>query len=112
MSQHYEDENGDHRFKKWTQWSIAAKIASILAAIILIPAFFTLFTAITMWLWNWLMPEIFKLPAITFWQSAGLLVLTHILFKGGHLRHSGRSHWKKRKIREHMAESQPEPKPL
>lgn len=114
MSHYYEDEDGDRhrRFKKWTQWSIAAKVASIVAAMVLIPVFFSLFTVITMWLWNWLMPVIFKLPAITFWQSAGLLLLSHILFKGGQLRHSGRSHWKKRKIREHMAEGTPESKPL
>jgi hypothetical protein len=34
-----------------------------------------------MWLWNWLMPAIFKLPAITFWQAVGLLVLSQLLLK-------------------------------
>jgi hypothetical protein len=34
-----------------------------------------------MWLWNWLMPELFRLPRINFWQAVGLLVLSHILFK-------------------------------
>jgi hypothetical protein len=34
-----------------------------------------------MWLWNWLMPALFKLPRIDFWQAVGLLVLSHILFK-------------------------------
>jgi len=33
-------------------------------------------------LWNWLMPEIFKLPAISFWQAMGLLVLSRILVGG------------------------------
>ncbi|HPG40107.1 MAG TPA: hypothetical protein PLP19_10085 [bacterium] len=32
-------------------------------------------------LWNWLMPTIFGLATITFWQAWGLLVLSHILFK-------------------------------
>jgi len=36
--------------------------------------------AVTMWLWNWLMPVIFGLPTIGFWQALGLLVLTSILF--------------------------------
>ena len=35
----------------------------------------------TMWLWNWLMPIIFKLPEITFWQALGLNVLSAIFFK-------------------------------
>ena len=36
----------------------------------------------TMYLWNWLMPLLFKLPAITFLQAIGLLVLSKILFGG------------------------------
>jgi len=34
-----------------------------------------------MWLWNWLMPTIFNLPEITFWQAIGLNLLSTILFK-------------------------------
>jgi hypothetical protein len=33
-----------------------------------------------MLLWNALMPDIFHLPPITFWQSLGLLLLSKILF--------------------------------
>lgn len=32
-------------------------------------------------LWNWLMPTIFNLPTITFWQAMGLNILSSILFK-------------------------------
>ena len=32
-------------------------------------------------LWNWLMPMIFNLPEITFWQACGLQLLSIILFK-------------------------------
>ncbi len=32
-------------------------------------------------LWNWLMPQIFNLPMITFWQALGLNMLAGILFK-------------------------------
>ena len=40
-------------------------------------------------LWNWLLPSLFGLPAITFWQALGLLVLARLLFggfwgRGGH----------------------------
>jgi hypothetical protein len=31
-------------------------------------------------LWNWLMPDIFGLTTITYWQSLGLLALSWILF--------------------------------
>lgn len=34
-----------------------------------------------MLLWNWLMPDIFNLPQIGFWQAVGLQVLSTLLFK-------------------------------
>ena len=34
-----------------------------------------------MLLWNWLMPIIFLLPKIGFWQAVGLNILSGILFK-------------------------------
>lgn len=35
-----------------------------------------------MLLWNWLMPMIFGLTTLTFWQSFGLMLLCSFLFKG------------------------------
>jgi len=32
-------------------------------------------------LWNWLMPTIFNLPYITFWQACGLQLMATLLFK-------------------------------
>lgn len=41
-----------------------------------------LFMAVpVMLLWNWLMPEIFGLIEISFWQALGLCVLSSALFK-------------------------------
>jgi hypothetical protein len=37
---------------------------------------------VVMSLWNWLLPPLFALRPITFWQALGLLVLTKILFGG------------------------------
>ena len=34
-----------------------------------------------MLLWNWLIPEIFGLSEITFWQAIGLNILCTILFR-------------------------------
>ena len=45
-------------------------------------AVFAAFTAITMLLWNALMPAIFGLTAITFWQALGLMILARLLFGG------------------------------
>jgi hypothetical protein len=45
-------------------------------------------------LWNWLMPPIFGLPLLTFWQAVGLLALGWIFFGSwrGFGRYSGRWH--------------------
>lgn len=40
------------------------------------------FSAVAMLLWNALVPDIFGLPALNYWQTAGILVLTRI-FLGG-----------------------------
>jgi hypothetical protein len=32
-------------------------------------------------LWNWLMPTIFNLPMISFWQALGLNIMSGILFR-------------------------------
>lgn len=57
------------------------------------------FPAVTMFLWNWLIPTLFSGPVITYWQALGLILLSKILFSGGHggHRHSKRDHshtWK------------------
>jgi len=55
-------------------------------AILLVAALVILLVAIiigfpVMWLWNWLMPTLFGLTKITFWQAWGLSVLCGFLFK-------------------------------
>jgi positive regulator of sigma E activity len=66
---------------------------------VIIAAFMALlFGFVVMWLWNWLMPDIFGLKTITFWQAWGLVVLSHILFKSfpHHKEHQHDEHWKKK----------------
>jgi hypothetical protein len=47
---------------------------------------FLVFIALMVWavqaLWNGLMPDIFKLGTVTYWQALGLMVLSWILFRG------------------------------
>jgi hypothetical protein len=54
--------------------AIAAVIGMIAIAIVLLGYPLML-------LWNWLIPNIFGLPEITFWQAIGLNFLSTILFK-------------------------------
>ena len=41
-----------------------------------------LFTFVVMWLWNWLVPELFNGPVLSYWQTLGLFILSKILFSG------------------------------
>lgn len=54
--------------------------------LVFVPLFCVAFVVVlglaVMLLWNWLMPELFGLQSINFWQAAGLLVLCKILFGG------------------------------
>lgn len=43
-----------------------------------------LFAIPVYFLWNALMPELFRLPVITFWQALGLTILCGLLFKSNH----------------------------
>src|SRR5260370_37310294 len=49
----------------------------------------TLLGFVIMHLWNWLMPSLFGLNVITFWQALGLFVLGKLLLGGFHRHHGG-----------------------
>ena len=56
-------------------------IQTILTAILIVAVTAIILGLPLMWLWNWLMPTIFGLSEITFWQACGLQLLATILFK-------------------------------
>jgi len=59
----------------------------------------------TMYLWNWLMPELFHLPTIDFYHAIGLVILSKILFGG----FRGRGHWERKRMwKEKWASMTPE----
>lgn len=51
---------------------------------------------LVMLLWNWLMPALFGLSPLTFWQALGLLALCRILFGGLGLHSSAGSRMRRR----------------
>jgi hypothetical protein len=57
---------------------------------------FSAFSFLIMSLWNWLMPGVFGLHLITFWQAAGILFLCKILFGGFRPRFGPGMHWRRR----------------
>lgn len=63
------------------QFTTAETLAKILLAFSVIALLGVLLGLPLQLLWNWLMPTIFGLPTITFWQAMGLNILASILFK-------------------------------
>jgi len=77
------------------------RIGMIIGGIVLAAALALVFGLLVMLLWNWIMPEVFGLNPLTYWQSWGIVLLAHILFKAGGPRdhNHSRSHddaWKDR----------------
>jgi hypothetical protein len=64
-------------------------------------------TFVVMSLWNVLMPAIFAVKAITFWQALGLLALSKILF-GGFRSFPGGGRGSRRRMFERWEEMTPE----
>jgi hypothetical protein len=60
-------------------------------------------------LWNAIIPHLFSVPTLDFWQAAGLLILCRILF-GGWRRGGWHSHggWRARMWRQHWESMTPE----
>jgi hypothetical protein len=74
------------------------RIAGLVVMGVIGAALFALvFGWLVMVLWNWLMPAVFHLGEITYWQAFGIMVLAKLLFGGiGAGRHGGPGHrrWK------------------
>jgi hypothetical protein len=81
-----------------------------LKIVVLVAVAITVFSFVTMHLWNWVMPAVFGLRTITWLQALALLVLGKILFGGIH-RHGGgccrQREWKHR-VAEKWMEMTPE----
>jgi Ca2+/H+ antiporter, TMEM165/GDT1 family len=82
----------ENRGKKfWIKRAIFIPIAIVAGVFI--------FGSLVMLLWNSLLPAVFGISTITFWQALGILVLSKILFGGfrsGHGHHHRAHEWHRR----------------
>jgi hypothetical protein len=86
--------------RNWAETAVKAVVMGTVAI--------ALFGLVVMSLWNWLMPTIFGLRTITFWQALGLVFLSKILFGGFRGRMGGgRRQWLRR-MRERWERMTPE----
>jgi len=79
----------------------AALLALAIAAIALL-------SLVVMSLWNWLVPSLFRGPALQYWQAVGLLLLSRILFGSLRGRSGWHGHWRARMWRERWASMTPQ----
>ena len=82
-------------------------IARVLKFAVLAVLMLTVLSVVVMRLWNWLTPVLFGWHVISFWQAAGLLILSKILF-GGFRGHSGHHRYWRRRMRERWEQMTPE----
>ncbi|GHN03048.1 hypothetical protein WSM22_45370 [Cytophagales bacterium WSM2-2] len=66
----------------------------IVLIVIFVPLAIAALGFVTMSLWNWLVPELFHGPVLTFWQALGLLLLSKILFWNFSKRSHGGGPWR------------------
>jgi hypothetical protein len=87
------------------RWRIIRMVGLVIAGVVLAGLFALVLGFVVQWLWNWLMPSIFGLNPISYWQAFGLLFLAKLLFGGlGHhhpsyhskkwFDHDRTDHWK------------------
>ena len=89
--------------RRWARRILFGLLAVVLGTAVL--------GSIVMLLWNAVVPELFGLTAITFWQAVGLLLLSHILLRGWgpwHRRWGWRNERWRHRMEERLAAMTPE----
>jgi hypothetical protein len=106
QSQYEQAEHKDGMDAWWEERNIPQKVLTVIGFIILGVGLMFLFGWVVMLLWNWLMPEIFGLKTLTYWQAWGVLALSCILFGriGGGGKGSRSDRKRKRKLRSYIRE--------
>jgi Ca2+/H+ antiporter, TMEM165/GDT1 family len=93
--------NGENIKRNWVKRRVERGVKLAMFGVVAI----TVFGFVVNGLWNWLMPPLFRLHALTFGQALGLLLLSWILF-GGLRGRPGR--YRGRRFRERWEEMTPE----
>ena len=82
----------DREFPFFPAWRALRIVGMVIVGVLAAAAFALVFGWLVMLLWNWLMPAIFGLGIITYWQAFGIVVLAKLVFGAvgggrGHGRH-------------------------
>jgi hypothetical protein len=80
------DHQGQFEYRRFHAMRIAAMIVG---GVVMACVFALAFGWLVMLLWNWLMPMLFGLKGITYWQAFGIVILSKLLFSGVGGHHKG-----------------------
>ena len=91
--------------EKWRRVPKGARIISMVVIGLVTAAILGLvFGIFVRELWNWLMPDLFGLKTITYWQAFGIVILGHLIFGGAGGSHSESKSSKRRKHHDSCSE--------
>lgn len=90
--------------QKWRRVPKAARIVSmVVVGLVTAAALGLVFGIFVRELWNWLMPDLFGLKTITYWQAFGIIILGHFIF-GRAVGHGKESKPHKHRRHEHYSD--------
>ncbi|MFC2087910.1 hypothetical protein ACFLSA_07110 [Bacteroidota bacterium] len=69
-------------YQYWTFPYIVRRLGYVILGVIGAAALAFIFGYFVMLIWNWIMPVLFGLTEITFWQSFGIILLARLVFGG------------------------------
>ncbi|MBW1803712.1 MAG: hypothetical protein JRJ85_23640 [Deltaproteobacteria bacterium] len=87
-------------------------IGMVFVGLVFVVLFALVFGFLVKWLWNALMPDLFGLKAITYWQAFGMVILAKLLFGafGAHQHDRwGKEHPPFRRWHDHFRKPEEEP---
>ena len=87
-----------NEIKEGMSRGISRRISKVIRIVVVVALSIPVFGFAVKYLWNWLLPPLFGLHTITFWQALGLFILSKILLGGfhrgqGHRGYRGRGRW-------------------
>jgi hypothetical protein len=101
-----ENENYGDRPYHDGPWGPFRIVAMVIGGLVFAVVMAFLFGWLVMWLWNQIMPAIFGLKLITYWQAFGLIILAKLFFGGHCWGHGHRGdRWSRRSWRKHWRRS-------
>ncbi len=93
----------------WAERSAGEKVGVVIAIIIFGGGLISLFGFVAMSLWNAVMPSVFGLGTISYWQTWGLLILSCIFLGGSRSKGSDNDSDYPERAAAHCDDPDPEP---